>query len=176
MCTIHYFTDKIGLTGGYIHRNKAISGTVMITQNSQVGRICSHSLDNRAANVMCKQLGFAGGVSYVHQDTQYRAPVFLLSLSCSGSESSIDDCLINKTTFVSSCDHAGVLCYESSGEISRYLSKNETVIAKRALEKNGIVVNRKNSCDKVLLFVCCGHKDGMLYNHEYIDNQPTITL
>ena len=84
------------------------------------GRICLHNFDDTDASVACRQLGFEGGVAYLHIMKNDR-PVLMRDVSCNGSEMSLDDCESKKLSpDLDNCNYgsndAGVVCYNVTGK------------------------------------------------------------
>ena len=79
------------------------------------GRICLHNFDDTDASVACRQLGFDGGVAYLHIMKNDR-PVLLREVTCTGNETSLDKCASEKfSPDLEHCNYgsndAGVVCY-----------------------------------------------------------------
>ena len=71
------------------------SGTVEILYAGLWGTICYYfSFDLASANVICRQLGYPGAsrVSQFFEFNDGTGQIWLTSLSCTGSESSVDQC------------------------------------------------------------------------------------
>ena len=79
------------------------------------GRICLHNFDDTDASVACRQLGFDGGVAYLHIMKNDR-PVLMREVTCAGNETSLDQCASEKfSPDLKHCNYgsndAGVVCY-----------------------------------------------------------------
>ncbi|KAL5004337.1 hypothetical protein ScPMuIL_017793 [Solemya velum] len=88
-------------------------GIVSAYRYGNWGRICTTFWDNNDAEVLCRQLGFAGGYAM-----QYRRssglPYVISEINCDGSEESLDDC----DSEIQICYDeisVGAVCYENSG-------------------------------------------------------------
>ncbi|CAB4035420.1 lysyl oxidase homolog 2A-like, partial [Paramuricea clavata] len=101
-------------------------GRVEAFVNSQWGPISARGWNKKAAQVVCRQLGFGGkvirytkGVTYGHPKGP--RPVWLEAINCNGTENHIDDC--NHSGWVKSkrrlnfFDLAGVMCYTAEGRV-----------------------------------------------------------
>ena len=85
------------------------------------GRICLHNFDDTDASVACRQLGFDGGVAYLHIMKNDR-PVLMREVRCLGNETSLDQCQSEKfTPDVEHCSYgsndAGVVCYNVTSKL-----------------------------------------------------------
>ncbi|XP_043919573.1 deleted in malignant brain tumors 1 protein-like [Protopterus annectens] len=109
---------QVRLVGGYDN----CSGRVEIYVNKTWGTICADSWDFLDANVVCKELG-CGTATYVDSDSYFgkgSGVTWLSNVTCSGTETSIFQCLANpwgSETCGSSSD-AGLIC---SGSIEQSL-------------------------------------------------------
>lgn len=88
------------------------TGRVTVQQYGIWGRVCPNSWDDNDATVVCKMLGYLGGVAYKYTSSGY-GPYTLGKVGCHGNESSLFECPVSKGL----CDaqfssgDAGVLCY-----------------------------------------------------------------
>ncbi|VDI52977.1 deleted in malignant brain tumors 1 protein [Mytilus galloprovincialis] len=108
-----------------------VHGILEVRVNGVWGRVCMQDWDDRDANVTCKELGYAGGVAYLHI-MKNRKPILMRGVKCTGLESSLADCVQSKKADLDSCsfnsNDAGVLCYNSTGIQYRLQgSKNPSV-------------------------------------------------
>ncbi|XP_040822232.1 macrophage scavenger receptor types I and II isoform X1 [Ochotona curzoniae] len=100
----------VRLIGG----NGPHEGRVEILHNGQWGTICDDHWELRAANVVCRSLGYPG-VKSVHKESYFgrgTGPIWLNEILCLGRESSIEECAIRQWG-VRVCSHiedAGVTC------------------------------------------------------------------
>ena len=87
--------------------------------NGVWGRVCMQDWDDRDANVTCKELGYAGGVAYLHI-MKNRKPILMRGVKCTGLENSLDDCVHSENSDLVTCsfnsNDAGILCYNSTGK------------------------------------------------------------
>ncbi|XP_070551855.1 scavenger receptor cysteine-rich domain superfamily protein-like [Ptychodera flava] len=83
------------------------------------GTVCGNGFDAKAAEVVCHELGYSGGIVY------YRAkygegdgPIWLTDVNCSGSEKSLFDCefVVNDTKKCAHYHDVSVACIETPGE------------------------------------------------------------
>eukprot|EP01006_Ploeotia_vitrea_P017805 TRINITY_DN49038_c0_g1_i1.p1 TRINITY_DN49038_c0_g1~~TRINITY_DN49038_c0_g1_i1.p1 ORF type:complete len:756 (-),score=128.08 TRINITY_DN49038_c0_g1_i1:1166-3121(-) len=86
------------------------SGRVEIYNNGQFGTMCSNRFGNSDAEVVCRQLGFHGGVSSSTFGTGGGLPQFNGVLGCDGSEDFVNDCTFSTGTTCASGEQAGVIC------------------------------------------------------------------
>ncbi|KAI8489059.1 Angiopoietin 4 [Branchiostoma belcheri] len=81
--------------------------------NGDWGTVCDDGFDDRDAQVVCRQLGYRGGVATVGGVyPEGTGDIWLENLSCAGNESSVADCEITKWAD-HDCTHkedAGVVC------------------------------------------------------------------
>ncbi|ESO92625.1 hypothetical protein LOTGIDRAFT_233072 [Lottia gigantea] len=69
-----------------------------------------------AANVSCRQMGYAGGVTYYKDDISSSKQMFWIQkLNCNGSENSLDECV---TQWGRSYYEANVICYREKIKLS----------------------------------------------------------
>ena len=106
-----FLSGDIRLTNG----SSAYEGRVEVFYNETWGtvRADDHSHIN-IAQVVCRQLGFAGAVS-IHKDAYFgpgSGPVWLRSVKCQGNETRISDCRHGgwNTHGPSHNDDLGVVC------------------------------------------------------------------
>ena len=86
--------------------------------NNAWGSVCNNRFSTNDAYVVCRQLGFpvTGAEAFSDASTRFnisKGPVFLDTISCSGSESSVTTCRHPKTPGLSECtatEIAGVQC------------------------------------------------------------------
>ncbi|XP_052276945.1 deleted in malignant brain tumors 1 protein-like isoform X3 [Dreissena polymorpha] len=88
------------------------TGRVVIQQYGIWGRVCPNAWDDKDADVVCRNLGYLGGVAYKYTSSGY-GPYTLGMVGCHGNESTLFDCPVSPGL----CDaqfssgDAGVLCY-----------------------------------------------------------------
>lgn len=91
-------------------------GEVMINMNGIWGSICMNGWSRKEATVVCKGLGFRGGVPYqVPSNSNYKRPILMSDVQCTGTETSLAQCKYTEWYQGSKClykdNRAGVLCY-----------------------------------------------------------------
>ncbi len=105
--------DEDKLSGAYF-------GVIEVKLKGMWGRACINDWGVKEANVTCRQLGFIGGVPYLHISANDK-PILMSNISCLGSESSLFNC--NYTMFGDPeiCHHgnteAGVMCYSNYSKL-----------------------------------------------------------
>ena len=102
--------DTVRLAGGESDNE----GRVEVFYEGEWGTVCDDEWDATDANVVCKQLGFAGATEAVHQAGfgEGVGPTFLDEVACTGLEERLEDCPSNGWR-VEDCSHsedAGVIC------------------------------------------------------------------
>ena len=110
-----FIDGDLRLAGGPNDR----SGRVEIFANGEWGTVCDDSWDLNDAEVVCRQLGFAGAVaSYFGPDHDFGegiGQIWLDNVACMGTEQSLLDCGSNGLGS-HNCSHfedAGVLCQQN---------------------------------------------------------------
>ena len=93
-------------------------GIIEVKKNGVWGRVCMQGWDNKDANVACRQLGYKGGVAYLHIVKNTKA-MLMRNFQCLGTESTLAQCARDETSDVSNCsfdaNDAGVVCYNKTG-------------------------------------------------------------
>ncbi|XP_069138032.1 scavenger receptor cysteine-rich type 1 protein M130-like [Argopecten irradians] len=93
-------------------------GTVMIDKYGMAGTVCRHGWDNKDSQVLCRQLGYRGGVALGTQEVRTRYnPIWLSNVNCTGHENAIQECvsdLIINTACGTDHSTAGSLCYNDT--------------------------------------------------------------
>ena len=90
-------------------------GRVEIYHGGQWGTVCDDYWDSNDAQVVCRQLGYTGGIPL--EDNEYgngADPIWLDDVDCAGYESSLSECG-HRGWGVENCGHiedAGVICGE----------------------------------------------------------------
>ena len=90
-------------------------GRVEVNYNGEWGTVCDDGWDDTDAGVVCRQLGLGSSGTAIGSAFfgQGSGPILLDSVTCSGQEASITNCLHLGLNITSSCSHsedAGVIC------------------------------------------------------------------
>ena len=106
----------IRLVGGSSYNE----GRVEVNYNGEWGTVCDDGWDDTDAGVVCRQLGFgSSGISIGSTIFgQGSGPIWLDSVTCTGSESSLARCAHLGVNIKRSCNHgkdAGVRCSADQG-------------------------------------------------------------
>lgn len=99
--------QSVGCSEGHIRiseRTASGSGKLQLCLNGNWAEFCATGLDSNAANVVCKQLGYAAASSY-WSSTSNSQPQAYLVLNCSGSEEGLLQC--SRVSFNSSSCFTG---------------------------------------------------------------------
>ncbi|GAB1605013.1 deleted in malignant brain tumors 1 protein-like isoform X1, partial [Argonauta hians] len=82
------------------------------------GRVCNKNWTNTNADVACKEMGYQGGIAYLHIIKNFR-PILLSDVYCNGTERSISECPHSLYGHGIGCKFddfdAGVICYNKTG-------------------------------------------------------------
>merc|ERR1719272_1033649 len=103
-------TSGVRLVGGA----GAHQGTVQVWVNSAWGTVCDDNWDDNDAEVVCRQLGFAGGTQ--HQSATYgqgSGSIMYDDVNCAGNEANLASCPKGRAVGSHDCSHtkdAGVTC------------------------------------------------------------------
>jgi len=84
-------------------------GCIEVLYNNEWGKVCDTSLGRNDGNVVCRQLGYNESVLVFGWYGGGSSRGWINSLSCTGSETSIDQCP-HSTIEPFNCRCAGVLC------------------------------------------------------------------
>ena len=119
----HTTDVNIRLVGG----SSYYEGRVEVNYNGEWGTVCDDGWDDTDAGVVCRQLGFgSSGRAYNYAYFgQGSGPIWLDSVTCTGSESAIASCGhlgVNITRWCSHYEDAGVRCSGSTGSVFYKLS------------------------------------------------------
>ncbi|CAE1312758.1 PRSS12 [Acanthosepion pharaonis] len=89
---------------------------IIIQKYGVDGYVCNMNWQDASASVVCKQLGYEGGVS-LHYERKESGPLFVSSsLDCVGNETSLDQCNVTDEMCLSDftiSSVAGAFCYNS---------------------------------------------------------------
>eukprot|EP00058_Branchiostoma_floridae_P003918 XP_002589406.1 hypothetical protein BRAFLDRAFT_77850 [Branchiostoma floridae] len=118
---------SVRLTGG---QNSSEGQVEIRIPNDDWGTVCDDGFDDRDAQVVCRQLGYRGGVARVGGVfPEGTGNIWLDNLNCAGNESSVSDCEINRWGD-HDCTHkedAGVVCGGAAeGDCAGYYSSRWT--------------------------------------------------
>ena len=95
-------------------------GRVEVNYDGQWGTVCDDGWNRIDAVVVCRQLGF-GSLATPYNGAHYgqgSGPIWLDSVMCTGSESTLVSCGHLGVNITRSCDHsedAGVRCFGARG-------------------------------------------------------------
>ena len=101
----------------------SLYGRVKVQHMGYWGYVCPDGFDNNDANVICKEAGYAGGISYEYNNYRYGTYSdirWLSNLNCAGTESFLTRCRNVVWGNVTQCSRyadAAVFCYQNSGEV-----------------------------------------------------------
>ena len=107
--------DFIGVLFRLVGGNSSNEGRVEVYYNHQWGTVCDDGWDDIDAGVVCRQLGFGSSGTAIGSAGfgQGSGPIWLSSVTCTGSESQLTSCGHLGVGVTSSCLHdedAGVKC------------------------------------------------------------------
>ena len=96
------------------------TGQVNLTYLGIEGRICNDGWNDKAARVVCHELGYPDGMAYYHYKSDMDAvgPYWTTNVTCHGNESNISECSHVGFGNVQECKgkhYAGVLCFDEQG-------------------------------------------------------------
>ena len=94
-------------------------GRVEVNYNGEWGTVCDDGWDDTDAGVVCRQLGFgSSGIAIRYLFGEGSGPIWLDSVTCTGSESTLASCGhlgLNITRYCGHWEDAGVICYGGQG-------------------------------------------------------------
>ncbi|XP_055955878.1 scavenger receptor cysteine-rich domain superfamily protein isoform X2 [Patella vulgata] len=117
-------------------------GIVHVNKDELPGRICnSDSWNDKAASVVCKQLGFDTAILSTER-TEYNngnPPVWFKSVTCQGTESSIKDCtLVPSSETDQNCEKvAAVMCYNMADKATFSLVDGNSRFGRVKITRDG---------------------------------------
>ena len=119
---LYFIGPLIRLIGG----NSYNEGRVEVNYNGQWGTVCDDGWDDTDAGVVCKQLGFGSSGTAIGSAGfgQGSGSIWLDSVSCTGSESTLASCGHVGINITSDCNHtkdAGVRCETQSMYVGKGL-------------------------------------------------------
>ena len=104
--------------------NLTYSGSVNVWYKGVLGRVCSQGWTDKEADVLCKQLGYKGGVAFI-QSRMNNLPMMIANVSCDGINTNrLEGCKFDDaiTSNNGGCDRfsltAGILCAKTDGKFS----------------------------------------------------------
>ena len=104
------------VTASISQEGEGATGPVRVTKYGIEGKVCSTYWNDQAANVTCRENGYAGGVALAYK-VRTRRTNWLLTYNCTGTESRLGQCVQNSTN-ADACKSSmdvGVLCFYHSG-------------------------------------------------------------
>ena len=103
-------------------------GRVEVNYNGEWGTVCDDGWDDTDAGVVCRQLGFgSSGTSYSYAYFgQGSGSIWLNSVTCSGTESTLAECghyglNDHVSRYCGHHDDAGVRCQDNTGAYDYYI-------------------------------------------------------
>uniref|UniRef100_A0A4W4GQ36 protein-lysine 6-oxidase n=1 Tax=Electrophorus electricus TaxID=8005 RepID=A0A4W4GQ36_ELEEL len=141
---------QVRLAGG----RSAYEGRVEVFYSGTWGTVCDDEVNINLANVVCRELGYAQGLTWAHSAKFGRGqgPIWLDNVACTGTESSISDCRFNGWG-IHDCTHAedlGVVCSsdgQQQGHAPRYSepAQPEPLVSLEEVRLRPVLPSTRNS-------------------------------
>ncbi|XP_060571753.1 deleted in malignant brain tumors 1 protein-like isoform X2 [Ruditapes philippinarum] len=155
------------------------TGRVTVQQYGIWGRVCPNAWDDNDATVVCKMLGYIGGVAYKYTSAGY-GPYTLGKVGCHGNESSLFECPVSSGL----CDakfssgDAGVLCYSVKKPALRLVGSANTGHLEIILDsfKGTICDFGWSRYDASVACKQLGFQDGEPRSHYPLSNGATVVM
>ena len=114
------FVYHVGVVVRLVGGSSYNEGRVEVNYNGEWGTVCDDGWDDTDAGVVCRQLGFGSSGTAIGSAGfgQGSGSIWLNSVTCTGSESTLASCGHPGVGIIRSCDHsrdAGVTCSSSEG-------------------------------------------------------------
>ncbi|GIL92833.1 hypothetical protein Vretimale_19214 [Volvox reticuliferus] len=128
-----------------------LQGRLEVFRNGTWGTVCEYGFDDRDANVVCLELGFAGGRAhwgaYFGEGT---GPIHLRGPDCTGNETSLKECP-NLQWNATGCDHSedvSVVCYGTQSKQTIQLVGGKTALEGRLEIRGSNTTEWGTVCDR----------------------------